>query len=150
MKPPPYFKVTYHPKQSLLSSRWLRVGDSTEYRQALVNICKRLQKSKAMSWLVDFSRVAAPNMSDQSWTIELLGHSLPHTKLRKLALVLPDDLFLEVVVEKVSNSLLSMSDNQVQIAHFADSCAAQQWLVSSNDPDEGLFRSASQRTHPTS
>lgn len=141
MKPPPYFQISYNPKQGLLSSQWLRVVNSTEYRQALVNVCKRLRKSNAMGWLVDFSHTTTPNMSDQNWTIELLGHSLPLTKLRKLALVLPDDLFLEVVVEKVSNSLLSMSNNKVQIAYFADPCAAQQWLTSSNDPCEGLFRS---------
>lgn len=142
MKPPPYIQVKYNPKQGLLSSQWLRVVNSTEYRQALMNVCKRLQKSNAMGWLVDFSNMTSPNMSDQSWTIELLGHSLPLTKLRKLALVLPDDLFLEVVVEKVSNSLLSMSGNKLQIAYFADSCTAQQWLASSSDPCEGLFRNA--------
>ncbi|PVY42167.1 STAS/SEC14 domain-containing protein [Pontibacter virosus] len=143
MKSLPYFQVSYNAQQGLISSQWLRVVNSYEYRQALVNVCKQLQNSNAMCWLVDFSRVSTPNMSDQSWTIELLGHSLPHTKLRKLALVLPDDLFLEVVVEKVSDSLLSMTNNKVQIAHFADSGAAQQWLVSCSDPDEGLFRNAS-------
>ncbi|MBX0331820.1 STAS/SEC14 domain-containing protein [Pontibacter sp. HSC-14F20] len=143
MKSPPYFQVSYNRELGLLSSQWLRVGNSTEYRQALINICRQLQKYNACGWLVDFSRMATPNMSDQNWTIELLGHSLPQTRLRKLALVLPDDLFLEVVVEKVSNSLLSMSGNQVQIAQFDDPDTAQQWLICCSDPNEGLFRDAS-------
>ncbi|EJF08197.1 MULTISPECIES: STAS/SEC14 domain-containing protein [Pontibacter] len=143
MKSPPYLQVHYDPEQSLISSHWLRVVDSAEYRQALVNICQQLYKSNALAWLVDFSRMTSPTMRDQNWTIELLSHSLPHTKLRKLALVLPDDLFLEVVVEKVSYSLMSMSNIKVQIGHFTDPLTAQQWLAASYDPCEGLFRYAS-------
>lgn len=143
MNAPPYFHVSYNSKQNLLSSHWLRVVNSAEYRQAILKSCKQLQESNAQCWLVDFNNFTTPNMSDQSWTIDLLGHNLPHTKLQKLALVLPDNLFLEVVVEKVSNSLLNMPNNKVQIAHFADPEAAQQWLASSKDPCEGLFRNAS-------
>ena len=143
MKAPPYFHISYNSKQNLLSSHWLRVVNSAEYRQALIKSCKQLQESKAMCWLVDFNNFSTPNMSDQRWTIDLLSHSLPQTKLRKLALVLPDNLFLEVVLEKLSNSLLNMPNIKVQIAHFADPNTAQQWLASAKDPCEGLFRTAS-------
>ncbi|PKV75096.1 STAS/SEC14 domain-containing protein [Pontibacter ramchanderi] len=143
MASPPYLKLSYDRKRDLLSSQWLRVVNSKEYRQAILRICKQLQKSNASGWLIDISRMATLNMSDQHWTIEMLGHELPQTKLRKLALVLPDDLFLEVVVEKVSNSLLHMFRPDFQIAHFSDPTAAQKWLISSNDPYEGLFSHAS-------
>lgn len=143
MKSPPYFKLSYNPAQDFISSRWLRVGNSAEYRQALVDTCKQLHKSNAMGWLVDFSRMTSPDMRDQNWTLDLLTQSLPHTKLRKLAVVLPDDLFLEVAVERVRDGLLNVSNINLQIAQFSDSSAAQHWLVSDNDPCEGLFRNAS-------
>lgn len=143
MKSPPYHQIKYSPEQDIMSSQWLRVVNSNEYRLSLENICQQLEMNKALHWLADFSRMTSPNISDQNWTIELLGHHLPNTKLRRIALVLPDDLFLEVVVEKLSYSLLKMVDNKVQIGHFTDMDVAQRWLVSSNDLEEGLFRNAS-------
>lgn len=139
MKSPPYLSLLHYPEQGMVYSQWLRTVDSAEYRQALLSVCDLIRKSNANYWLLDLSRATSPTISDQNWTTDLLGQNLLQSHIRKIAFVLPDDLFMEVITEKVSTKVKMLTNNQIQIGRFSNLEVAQQWLGSRSDL-EGLFR----------
>ncbi len=139
MKPSPYLSLIHYPDRGMVYSQWLRTVDSADYRKSLLSVCDLIQDSEATHWLVDSSNATSPTISDQNWTAHILANSLLKSNIRKIAVVLPDDLFLELVAERVSAKIMSLTKNKVQIARFASVAIAQQWLSSQSDL-EGLFR----------
>ncbi|WP_299700686.1 STAS/SEC14 domain-containing protein [uncultured Pontibacter sp.] len=135
----PYINIELNPEYNLVQSQWLRAVDSAEYRRSLKKTYDAIKVNSVVCWLADITRLSSPNMIDQKWTAELLGKRMSATRLRKIALVLPDDLFLEVVVEKIGEQVVRMTKNQIQIAYFNSHASAFQWLLSRKD-SEGLFR----------
>ena len=124
---------------NLVQSQWLRAVDSSEYRKYLKRTCHAIKINSVVYWLADLTRLSSPNMIDQKWTAELVGKLISGTHLRRIALVLPDDLFLEVVIEKIGEQVVRKTKNQIQIAYFNTHESAFQWLLSVKD-SEGLFR----------
>jgi hypothetical protein len=139
MKSPPYLSLLHYPERGMVYSQWLRTVDSAEYRQSFLSICDLIRKSKANCWLIDLGKTTSPTISDQNWTTHLLANNLLESHIRKVAIVLPDDLFMELVAEKVIADFISLTKNKIQIARFANPEVAQQWLGSRSDL-EGLFR----------
>lgn len=134
-----YITIHLIPDKSLLQSQWLRAVNSQEYRSSLTYFSRKIKALKVNYWLADLTRLSSPNIHDQQWTAELLGATVRSAKLKKIALVLPDDLFLEVVIEKIGEEVLQKTGNQVQISSFSNPQEACEWLVSQVDI-EGLFR----------
>jgi hypothetical protein len=58
--------------------------------------------------------------------------------LKKIAIVLPDDLFLELVMEKIKDGIAGES-GWLAIEHFRSYAQALDWLKNGRDT-EGLFR----------
>lgn len=131
--------MTYSPEHTLLRSHWVRAVNSCEYRQSITAACQMFRSTGASSWLADARTLSSPNMTDQNWTAGLLGRCLPNTNMRKIAIILPDDLFLEVVAEKIAAQIERMTPSHIQINHFAHEQLALCWLVSMSE-HEGLFR----------
>lgn len=139
MSSPPYIDIQYDPDLQLVQCQWLRGISSAEYRQGLEQACRVIETKPTVCWIIDATRLVAPNMSDQKWTTELIGHCMNQTKLRKIAFVLPDDLFSEVVAEKISSDVMQMNYNNIVIASFSSFEKGLHWLLS-NTETEGLFR----------
>jgi hypothetical protein len=146
MRSTPYISIELNSKYRLVQSQWLRAVDSTEYRKSLKRTYNTIKVNCVIGWLADLTRLSSPNMIDQKWTAELVGKRMSATRLRKIALVLPDDLFLEVVAEKIGEEVVRMTKNQIQIAYFNSHESAFQWLLSIKEK-EGLFRDDISSTH---
>lgn len=134
-----YITIQLVPSKSRLQSQWLRAVNSQEYRSSLIYFSRKIKAAKVSYWLADLTRLSSPNLHDQQWTAELIGSTVRSAKLKKIALVLPDDLFLEVVIEKIGEKVLQKTGNQVQISSFNNFQQACNWLESQIDI-EGLFR----------
>jgi hypothetical protein len=139
MSSTPCINIELNPKYQLVQSQWLRAVDSIEYRKYTKKTCDTIEVNSVVWWLADLTKLSSPNMVDQKWTAELVGKRMSGTRLRKIALVLPDDLFLEVVVEKIGEQVERLTKNQIQIAYFNCYAAAFEWLLAAKD-SEGLFR----------
>lgn len=139
MQSTPYINIELKPQYSLVQSQWLRAVDSTEYRKSLTKTYDTIKNNRVVCWLADATRLSTPNMIDQKWTANLVGERMSATALRKIALVLPDDLFLEVVAEKIGERIIRMTNNKIQIGYFNSHASALEWLIRLKD-SEGLFR----------
>jgi hypothetical protein len=135
----PYISVHMDQDRSLIHSAWLRTVDSQEYRIALNYFIHFICMHKVSYWLADITQLSTPNMYDQKWTVELIGSLLQDSYLKKIAVVLKDDLFMEVVLERISEEVSRVSDRYVQIEVFNNPAHADKWLMASQDI-EGLFR----------
>jgi hypothetical protein len=134
-----YIDIHYNPDLQLVKCHWLRAISSSEYRLGMQQTCQVIESHHPVRWIIDATRLIAPNMADQKWTTELIGHCMNQVQLRKIALVLADDLFSEVVAEKISSRIMQMIRNPIKIASFNDFEKGMHWLLS--DPEtEGLFR----------
>jgi hypothetical protein len=134
------YLITHQDAQSkLLFTKWLRAVNTQEYRLSVLHCMDALNNSKVYYWLIDITRIFSPAMNDQKWTTELIGPAICHTLLKKIAVVIPDDLFLEVVAEKMGEEVLRLCDDQVKIAYFRHYEQALNWLQISLDPDQ-VFR----------
>jgi hypothetical protein len=138
----PYISVHMDQNRSLVHSAWLRSVDSHEYRIALNHFIHCVCMHKVSYWLADITQLSTPNMYDQKWTADLIGSILHQTYLKKIAVVLKDDLFMEVVLERMGDEVFKMTDTYVQIAIFHDLGHADDWLKT-NQNVEGLFRDES-------
>lgn len=139
MNSPPYIDIQYNPNLQLVQCQWLRSLSSVEYRKGMQYVCSFIEKNPTVSWIIDATRLIAPNMSDQKWTSEILGHCISKVKLRKIALILPDDLFSEVVAEKINLKVMQMISDPIKIMCFNDFEKGMNWVLSNNET-EGLFR----------
>lgn len=124
----PFIQIDIDAKRELAHSRWLRAVDSYEYRLSITQSYKAIKINNAVCWLADFTRLSTPNMHDQKWTASVLSESLLVTKLRKIAFLLPDNLFMEVVIEKITEQLLQKTDNQIKVGLFSTLDLALEWL----------------------
>ncbi|MBD1396497.1 hypothetical protein H9Q13_04915 [Pontibacter sp. JH31] len=120
--------IQHDPSTRLLLTKWLRAVGSHEYRESILSFYKSLSENKILFWVVDITRLSCPNMLDQKWTTELLGPGICKTQLQKIAFVLPDDLFLELVTEKMVEEVLRLCEGQVEIGYFRDYEQAFNWL----------------------
>lgn len=102
--------------------------NSEEYRESVLNLYQSLTNNRILYWIVDITRLTSPAMNDQKWTINLFGPGICDTHLQKIAIILPDDLFLEVVTEKIADEALRLCGGQVEIAYFRDYEQAFNWL----------------------
>lgn len=135
-----YFTVSLNQDKDMIQSAWLRAVDSEEYRVGIKHFFKRIRTSRVANCLLDFTRGSTPNINDQKWTAEFFGKGMHNTAVSKFAIVLPDDLFLEVVLEKIREGVIRLSDESLQIAFFNELDGAYTWLGAHMDT-EGLFRS---------
>ena len=122
------FSIYRDPSNRLLLTKWLRTVNSQEYRASLLSFYQSVIDNQILYWIVDVTRISSPDMPDQKWTIDLLGPGICDTHLKRIAFILPDDLFLEVVTEKMADEVLKLCEGQVEIAYFRDYEQAFSWL----------------------
>lgn len=94
-----YLSYSIEPDTAILRSRWLNVIDSAMYRKGIQHLCGRIGQEHVSYWLHHASEHYAPNISDQSWMLKVLYPQLVGTGLRRKAIVLAEDLFLQSVIE---------------------------------------------------
>lgn len=123
-----FISIQRDPTNKVLLTKWLRAVNSQEYRESILSFYRFLKNEGVLYWVVDITRTASPDMHDQKWTTNLLGPGICETNLKKIAVILPDDLFLEVVSEKMAEEVLRLCGMQVEIAFFGDYGEAFDWL----------------------
>ncbi|WP_157578683.1 hypothetical protein [Pontibacter roseus] len=123
----------------MVLTKWLRAVNSREYRSGISYFCRIIRKHSAASWMVDATRLCAPPLKDQNWTVNKISDSLLQTPLNRIAFVTSNDLFIEVVTEKIKEKLHQKTSNQILMESFRTYSQAFDWLFATRDK-EGLFR----------
>ncbi|WP_162055840.1 hypothetical protein [Pontibacter pamirensis] len=95
----------------------------------MLHLCGRIGQEHVSYWLHHASEHYAPNVSDQAWMMEVLFSQLTGTSLRRVAIVVAEDLFLQSVLEQLCSRSRSVFKGSVQMLTFHDAESAEEWLL---------------------
>ncbi|WP_377485916.1 hypothetical protein [Pontibacter toksunensis] len=84
---------------------------------------------RARCWLHHSSRHYLPTLSDQAWMLEVLYPLLARTKLRRAAIVLSEDLFLQTILEQLCSRSKPIFLGGIRMRTFHDVDSAEEWLL---------------------
>jgi hypothetical protein len=122
-----------------LTSRWLRVVDSTEFREGLLYVEDCIVKHQLLTWLFDALKLGAPVLLDQRWTVEHIIAILEKTELRKVALIMPGDYIMHMIGEKMRKKVYSTFGKKILLECFSREEHALFWLNSTETSEENAF-----------
>lgn len=117
------------PDLTLFRSRWLAAVDGEGYRESMLHLCGRIGQEHVKHWLHHASTYYFPTLSDQAWMVEVLYPLLARTDLRRVAVVVSEDLFLQTVLEQLCNRSKPIFKGGIRMRTFYDAKSAEEWLL---------------------
>lgn len=112
---------------------YVRVKGATknQYYQANADrALASLQRLKTSKLLMDFSGLVMMSTSDQKWTEDVWQRQAVKAGLRRMASVMPDNLFAALSINKLLENI--RSNNYFENANFTNEADAYNWLLSSS------------------
>jgi hypothetical protein len=134
-----FLTVLIDHERKQLASRWLRVADSTEFREGMLYLEDCIVKHKLLTWLFDALKLGAPALLDQRWTVEHIIAILEKTELRKVALIMPGDYIMHMIGEKMRKKVYKTFGKKILLECFSREDHAQFWLNSTETSEENAF-----------
>lgn len=114
---------------AMVHSRWLTPVDSQMYREGMLHVYETIKEQHIKNWLYDASKYTVPDLAEQVWTVEVLGGLLAGTSLRKIAVVLPKDILLQVIADKVRSKSKPVFQGSIRMENFLSLKSAREWLL---------------------
>lgn len=118
--------VIYHKDLSMIQYIWRGHVSSSEYRKALDKILRIARKEKATYWLSDQTHATTLDLTDQHWTTDVWMPKIFKTQLRKLAILLPHDIYNNMVLEDFIQQAEGRCPFEIQF--FSDAESAIEWF----------------------
>lgn len=130
---------------NMVQSRWLASVDSEMYRESMLHLYGHIKQHHSSLWLYDASKFSTPNMSDQKWSVEVLAPLLAGTSLRRIAVIMSQDVFLQTVAEQVRRNSMAVFRDSIKMKNFFDQDSAAEWLLAKNHsftpiPEDAIHR----------
>ena len=94
-----YVTIRYNPQQKLVWSEWRGVIPGMELREAMVYNFEFIIANDVEYLIEDYSCMSAPSMDDQVWISNHTAVLLHHSKLRRVANLMAQDLFQQIGME---------------------------------------------------
>ncbi|WP_299455471.1 hypothetical protein [uncultured Microscilla sp.] len=130
-----YALIEFDEDSSILMLTWNKFVKGDKFRDTITKFYDLTVEKKVQSWCFDSrkQRVVAPD--DQKWTVDEMVQRELHLKSIKTAIIMPDSLFMELSVEKISDSIEKQTDNTSEAddnrtRQFQDKDPALAWLRS--------------------
>jgi hypothetical protein len=134
-----FLTVTIDHDRKQLTSRWLRVVNSAEFREGMLYIEDCIVKHSLITWLFDALKLGAPVLLDQRWTVEHVIAILEKTELKKVALIMPGDYIMHMIGEKMRKMVYHTFGKRILLECFSREDHAFFWLNSIETSDETSF-----------
>ena len=131
-----YLSIRVYPESKLIHTCWLRTVSSGEFRAGLLHLQAVILQQQLELWLLDANHLAPPDVLDQKWTIEKLLRSLEEAKLRKIALILPDDPIFHMLGESMKARVYSLFSQKILLDCFSRTDHARYWLLLSSETED--------------
>ncbi|MFC6996846.1 hypothetical protein [Rufibacter roseus] len=122
----PGLKVEIDEKSSVIILHWSNKFTVEEFRQACLWCLERVTALKIKFWLADSSNIARLETENQKWTSGFLLPKLSEVGLKKMALVIPEDLYSHLAISTI---IVEAKDNiQFDTHYFVKVEEALAWL----------------------
>jgi hypothetical protein len=116
-------------KLKLLFIECIGVVPCQELRDTISFSCDFILKNSIELLLVDYSRMNAPNIEDQTWIANHLVEHLKESKLRKIANLISPDFFHQQAIKNIYNKTSDEVLNNVVSKDFIAHEDALVWLL---------------------
>jgi hypothetical protein len=126
-----YWSCSIDHGTSWLRSTRIRIVNSQEYRESMLLVCRLIREQHVSHWLYNTGKFYSLTLSDQVWLREVLFPLLKETGLRKLAIVAPEDVFLQTVADRLCWQSKPIFRGGIRMEAFFDAESAEEWLLSS-------------------
>lgn len=124
-----YLSYSVAPESHLMRSHWLTGNDSNGYREGMLQLCEQVSRQKIVRLLYHVSSYYSPDASDQKWLLEEFFPLLAQTRLRRIAVVVTWDVFLQTVAEELCRKSIDVFEGSIRMKTFHDAQSAEAWLL---------------------
>lgn len=122
-----FVSIHFFPEHKFAYSQWHRFARSEDYHDYLATTLELHTKHEIHYWLSDQREQKVIKPSDREYTTSVfMPKFIPIARLKKVAIVLANDLFARLSVDKI----LQVSEGMVKfdMKHFATVPEAIEWL----------------------
>ncbi len=107
----------------------ISVVNSESYRESMLLVGQFIREQRVSYWLYNTAKFYSPTLSDQVWLVEVFFPLLKDTSLRKIAIIMPEDVFLQAVADRLCSHSKPVFRGRIGMEAFFDTESAEQWLL---------------------
>lgn len=127
-----YATIEHDEEFNLLILTWQRFVEGKEFRDTIMLFYDLTEEKGITNWCFDSRKQNLVAPGDQKWTVDELVRRGYHNSARKTAVIMPESLFMEVSVDKISQNLEKNNATPLQerdnFKQFPDREQALTWL----------------------
>lgn len=123
-----YISIELDANQKLLYSAWRRTITDKEFVAGAKETLKALQAHKAERLLANGLKVSTLQTDTKDWLVNTYYTALGQTNLKKLARVLPVNVFHKLALESVVTRASLLSSLPYEVMNFSSVQAGLNWL----------------------
>jgi ubiquinone/menaquinone biosynthesis C-methylase UbiE len=123
----PHVKIEYHEETHILHLTWVSFTPTKEYREALEQALKLMQKHHVNHWIFDQRNAEVISPQDQKWVVEDWTPRVVRSvgKNNKSAVILAKNIFGELSIK----NLVDTTSEVVETKYFQEIESAKKWLL---------------------
>ena len=127
-----YREIFYHRDKNMMLMNYFEASSGysdEDYKKEEIIFRDLLDEKGAISCYVDtlnFNYIITPEI--QKWVTEIANSVLREDKLKKLAVLVSENLFTDVSVRQMADKFEEAEENTCQIQHFTSKKSAITWL----------------------
>lgn len=133
-----YAIIEHDPYFNTLKLTWYRFAKGDDFRNTMIKFYDLSQEKNVENWCFDSRKQSLVAREDQQWTVDEVMKRGYHNHSIRTAMVMPENLFMEVTVNKISQDLEKQTENPISSANdnfqqFQEMDQALKWLHSSKE-----------------
>lgn len=96
-----YVTTRYCSGEHFIWNEWRGAISSANLREAMIFSCEFILKNNVELILADYTLMIAPSLDDQVWIANHTADLLQHSKLRKVANIMAQDMFQQLAIQTI-------------------------------------------------
>jgi hypothetical protein len=120
----PFCELKHDPALKCVVQTWKGYCESSEFRKAIVDTLTFFEQNNVSRIISDTRKQKVVKPEDTDWVATTVNPKLISNGLRKMAFILPEDVFASLSVDR----FLKISNN-FELGHFQDMEEAKSWIA---------------------
>lgn len=124
-----YVTIRHSSDQKLIWNEWRGFIPSEPLRESMLKACEFIMDNEVELILADYSRLCSPSMEDQVWIANHTAEILRHSKLKRVANLMAQDLFQQIAIESIYEIASKATPLPCESRDFMNKEEALDWLL---------------------
>ncbi len=123
-----FYVIEIDEVKNLVKATWLRAVDFVEMKTGGIKLYEALKESKAEVVVANAQLLGSLDAKTKEWMSTDFYELLSQTSLKRLARVLPENLFAKITLESVATRAEAAGIPKFEFRNFREQNAAEEWL----------------------